>query len=341
MYKANERARKNTGVIIFLLLILILTIIVSIGIGKYAISPSELIGIILSNFIDIKPYWTDRMEVIFYNIRFPRIMLAILVGCCHATAGAAYQGIFQNPMASPDILGASAGAAFGAALAIMNDASSREITISAFFFSVVAVLFVHFMSKRVKGNRILGLILSGIMISSLVSAGTSYLKLVADPNDQLPAITYWLMGSLSGTKSSDVTFAIIPMLLGLIPIFLLRWQLNVLTLGDEEAKTIGIDTQKIRLIIILSATLLTASSVSVSGMIGWIGLIIPHLSRFLVGNDYRYLIPTSMLFGSVFLLIVDNVSRMLWTNEIPIGILTAFIGAPFFLYLITREDNIS
>jgi iron complex transport system permease protein len=199
---------------------------------------------------------------------------------------------------------------------------------------------VYLIGRRAKGNKVLALILAGIMISSLFTAGTSYLKLVADPNDTLPAITYWLMGSLTGTKISDVTFAMIPMAIGLIPLFLLRWKMNVLTLGDNEARTMGVNTGRIRLIVIICATLITAASVSVSGMIGWVGLVIPHMARRMVGNNYRYLIPVTMLVGANFLLLVDNVSRNLWTSEIPIGILTAFIGAPFFIYLITREGNV-
>jgi iron complex transport system permease protein len=242
-------------------------------------------------------------------------------------------------MAAPDVLGASAGAAFGAAFAIINHWGSKGITGSAFFFSLLTVTLVYCVSKKARGSQVMGLILSGIMISSLFSAGTSYIKLVADPNDELPAITFWLMGSLSGVKLADVLFAIIPMAIGLIPLCLLRWQINVLTMGDEEARTMGINTRLLRLIIILSATLITAASVSVSGMIGWIGLVIPHLSRRLVGNNYQILLPVSLLFGAIFLMIVDNVARNLWTSEIPIGILTSFIGAPFFLYLITREGN--
>ena len=177
------------------------------------------------------------------------------------------------------------------------------------------------------------------MVSSLFSSGTSFIKLVADPNDQLPAITYWLMGSLSGTKGADVKFAIIPMLIGIIPLILISWQINILTVGEEEAKTMGINTKLIRFVTIICATLLTSASVAVSGMIGWIGLVIPHLSRRLVGNNFVYLLPTSAIFGASFLLLGDNVSRNLWTSEIPIGILTSFIGVPFFIYLITRRGD--
>ena len=177
------------------------------------------------------------------------------------------------------------------------------------------------------------------MVSSLFSAGTSYIKLVADPNNQLPAITYWLMGSLSGSTLKSLRFAFIPMALGLIPLLFIRWKLNLLTLGDEEARTMGVQASRLRLVVVLCSTLVTAASVSVSGMIGWVGLVVPHLCRKMVGNDYRRLLPCSMLLGASFMLVVDDVSRNLLAVEIPIGILTAFIGAPFFLYLITRKET--
>jgi iron complex transport system permease protein len=334
-----EQSNRNNIIVFSLGIMLIMAIIISFRLGRYPIQTKELLAILLSKIYPIEQFWTDRIERVLFNIRLPRIILACLVGCCLSAAGAAYQGVFQNPMAAPDILGASAGAAFGAALAILYYGSSYMITLSAFCFSLITVALVYFISKRAKGKSILGLILSGIMVSSLFSAGTSFIKLVADPNDQLPAITYWLMGSLAGAKINDIQFALIPMAIGLIPLLLLRWRLNVLTMGDDEARTMGVNANRIRLVIIVCATFVTAASVSVSGMIGWVGLVIPHLARKLVGNNYKHLMPASMLFGAIFLLLVDNVSRNLLTTEIPLGILTAFIGAPFFIYLITRRGE--
>ena len=243
-------------------------------------------------------------------------------------------------MAAPDILGATSGAAFGAALAILIGASSRVIMVMAFFFSLLTVGLVYLLSLRARGNKVVGLILSGIMVSSIFSAGTSFIKLVADPTNQLPAITYWLMGSLSGITNKDLKIVLLPMVIGLIALYLFRWKINVLTLGDNEAQTIGINTNVVRLYVIVFSTLITAASVSVSGMIGWVGLVIPHLSRKIIGNNYKYLMPASMIFGALFLLIVDNISRNLMAVEIPLGILTAFVGAPFFIYLITRRGNL-
>ncbi len=338
MYHSKHHISKAT-ILWSLSILLILTIIGSITLGRYPISLKSLSGILASCFIDITPFWSTTEASLLLNHRLPRILLACLVGCCLSTAGATYQGVFQNPMAAPDILGASSGAAFGAALAILLNGSSTLVVLSAFACSILTVSLVMFVGNRAKGKRIFGLILSGIMISSLISSATSFIKLVADPADQLPAITYWLMGSLNGTMPDDVTFVIFPMALGLIPLLLLRWRINILTLGDSEARTLGVHVKRLRTVVIICATLITAASVSVSGMIGWVGLVIPHLARRLVGNDYRYLLPASMLFGATFLLLVDNVSRNMFATEIPLGILTSFIGAPFFIYLMTRDGD--
>lgn len=316
---------------------LLLCALVSFSLGRYPITARELGGILLCKIVPIEPFWAARTETVLLNIRLPRILLSCMVGCCLSAAGSAYQGIFQNPMASPDVLGASAGAAFGAALAILLSASRQMITVFAFCFSLLSIALVWLISRRAQGSRLLTLVLSGIMISSLFQAGTSLIKLVADPNNQLPAITYWLMGSLAGVKLRDVGLSAIPMALGLLPLLLLRWRLNLLTLGDDAAQAMGVRVSALRLGLIFSATLVTAAAVAVSGTIGWVGLVVPHMTRRLVGNNYRYLMPASMLFGALFLLIADNVARNLLATEIPIGILTAFIGAPFFLYLVIKK----
>ncbi|NLV50047.1 MAG: iron ABC transporter permease [Clostridiales bacterium] len=335
----GSRKLSNGACAALLLCLLLAAVLISFVLGRYPVTPVQLAGILLSRIFEITPTWTETMEMVVFNIRLPRILMACMVGCALSAAGASYQGVFQNPMAAPDILGATSGAAFGAALAILLRQSSAAIMVSAFIFSMMTVLLVIFVAGRARGKRVLGLILSGIMISSLFSSATSFLKLVADPSDQLPAITYWLMGSLSGTKNKDLLFAFIVMVIGLIPLILLRWRMNVLTLGDDEARTMGVNAGRVRFIVIISATLITAAATSVSGMIGWVGLVIPHLTRRLTGNDFRRLLPASMAAGAVFLLAVDNVSRCLLAVEIPIGILTAFIGAPFFIYLITREGE--
>ena len=336
MKSAETKHRLAVAVLAAALMVCILA---SFTLGRYAVPPKELLGILGSHLgLPIGRFWTARMEAAVWNIRLPRVLLSVLVGACLAAAGASYQGVFQNPMASPDILGASAGAGFGAALAILLGLSSIGITLGAFFMSLVTVALVFTVSRYAKGERVLGLVLAGIMVSSLFQSGTSFIKLAADPNNQLPQITFWLMGSLSGARWQELGFVILPMLAGLIPLLALRWQLNVITMGDDEARAMGVNAPRIRLVIVVCSTLVTASAVSVSGMIGWVGLVVPHMLRRVVGSDYRHLLPASMLGGGLFLLLVDNVSRSL--TGIPIGILTSFIGAPFFLWMITgRRDH--
>ena len=338
--KRSRRALLGLGLTLLLLFLL------SFSLGRYGVPPVQVVKILWARFAELfvgrgtfQRTWTEQMETVVINIRLPRILMACLVGCSLSAAGATFQGVFHNPMAAPDILGASSGAAFGAALAILLGASTRMITLSAFGFGMLTVGFVMLVARRAPGARLINLILAGIMLSSLFNAGTSYIKLVADPSNQLPQITYWLMGSLSGTRLSDIPLASLPMAIGLVPLFLLRWQLNLLSLGESEARSLGVNTNRVRLMLLLSATLITAASVSFSGMIGWVGLVVPHLCRKLLGSDHRYLMPGSFLCGAAFLLLVDDVSRNLLAVEIPIGILTALIGAPFFLYLITRKEE--
>ena len=332
---AHRRAR---GIIALLAALLIILFLLSFLLGRFEVPLADVVRILAGRIIPTQKTWTDKMEIAVVNIRLPRILLACLVGGCLSAAGISYQTVFRNPMAAPDILGASSGACFGAALAILLGAGKAGTTVSAFLFSMLTIALVYLIGSRTRGNRVMSILLAGVMVSSLFSAGTSYIKLVADPTNQLPAITYWMMGSLSGATLKDVQGALFPMALGLVPLLLLRWRLNLLTLSDDEAKTAGVSTEKLRLAAILCATLLTASSVSVSGMIGWVGLVIPHLSRRLVGNNCRFLLPAGVLLGAVFLLLVDDLSRNLLSVEIPIGILTAFIGAPFFLFLLTRKE---
>jgi iron complex transport system permease protein len=330
--KANRR-------LLFFALILLVTILFSLSIGRYYVAIKDIIKIFINQIIPIKESWEINDATVILNIRSPRIILAVMIGACLSVAGISYQGVFQNPIASPDLLGATSGAAFGAALAILFGASSILISMSAFFFSLLTVLIVYLIGKKANGHQVINLILAGIMIGSVFTAGTSFIKLVADPTNQLPSITYWLMGSISGAKKSEVLFVLIPMMLGLVPLLILRYKINILTLGDDVSKTLGVNPDRIRLIVILSSTIITAASVSVSGMIGWVGLVIPHLSRKLLGHDYQHLVIANIFIGGSFMLLVDNVSRNLLSVEIPIGILTAFIGGPFFAYLILRKEG--
>ena len=260
--------------------------------------------------------------------------MAVSIGAALSAAGASYQAMFRNPMVSPDLLGASTGAGFGAALGLLFGLGYGAITGLSFGFGLLAVLLAYLISRVSKIQTTLAMVLAGVMISSLFTSGTSFIKLVADPTDQLPAITYWLMGSLTSIKARDVQFAVLPILVGLIPLWLLRWRVNLLTVSEAEARSMGVDTTRLRVVVVLCATLMTAGSVAISGMIGWVGLVIPHFGRMIFGQDYRRLLPASSLLGATFLMVVDNLARTITTSEIPLGILTSFVGAPVFLYLI-------
>lgn len=346
--KEDRERKRRTAVLLISGGVLFALFLVSLTFGRYRVPILDVIrilfhklwaGVGLDRVLPMTVTWTDAMKKAVIDIRLPRVLMAMLVGCSLSAAGATFQGVFRNPMASPDILGASNGAAFGAALAILLGCSSHFITVFAFIGAIITVVLVFLIAQRAPGQRTVNLILAGIMVGSLFSAGTSYLKLVADPSNQLPAITYWLLGSLSGTRLSMLLPAAIPMGVGLVPLLLLRWRLNLLSLGDSEARALGINTDFLRAVLILCATLITAAAISVSGVIGWVGLVIPHLSRKLIGSDNRGLLPCSMLTGGAFLLLVDDVSRSLLQTEIPIGILTAVIGAPFFVYLLLRKEK--
>lgn len=313
--------------------------LLSFVMGRYGVPLGQVVRILLSGVLPLEQTWTDNMAIAVLNVRLPRILLACLVGCGLSAAGTGYQTVFQNPMAAPDILGASSGACFGAALAILTGQGAVMITVFAFLASLLSVALVYLVGNHTRGNRVVNLLLAGIMVGSLFSACTSYIKLVADPTNQLPLITYWLMGSLSGTRMGTVRFAAVCMAVGLVPLLLLRWRMNLLTLSPDEARAMGVHTDRLRLAVILSSTVLTAAAVSVSGMIGWVGLVIPHLSRRIVGSDCRRLMPMSCLFGAAFLLLVDDMARCLTATEIPIGILTAFVGAPFFIYLMVKGGD--
>ncbi|MBO4915964.1 MAG: iron ABC transporter permease [Oscillospiraceae bacterium] len=318
--------------------------LLSFVLGRYSVSLDTTLRILWARLAALCTFgrailpqtWTDTEAAVVLNIRLPRILCAILVGAALSAAGASYQGMFRNPMVSPDLMGASTGAGFGAALAILLGAGYWGITLTAFCFGLAAVALAYLVSRFSRLNATLALVLAGVMISSLFSACTSFVKLVADTQDQLPAITYWLMGSLSSVKAGDTVFAAAAILLGLIPLVLLRWRINLLTVSEAEARSLGLRSGRLRLAVILAATLVTSASVSVSGMIGWVGLVIPHFCRMLFGYDYRRLIPASILMGGAFLLLVDDLARIVTSSEIPLGILTSFVGAPVFLWLILR-----
>ena len=325
---ANEKnaavARQKRYVLLLavMLVLLFIIIVLSFWVGYYPLTPVQVLNAFLSKF-GFKGDILPQAVTIFWNIRLPRILSALFIGASLSVAGATYQGMFRNPLVSPDILGVSSGASLGA----------------AFAGGVAAVAASYLISRKSAHSQTLSLVLTGTMIMSLCNAGVTMIKYVADPNDVLQQITFWLMGSLTKTTTKSFSWSVLPMIIGLSLIFIFRWQINLLTLDEEEAKSLGINVRKYRLIFIVASTLLSAAAVCLGGLIGWVGLMIPHLARALVGVDYRRLIPASAILGGGYLILVDDISRSLLSMELPLGVVTSIMGAPFFIYLIIKRKE--
>ncbi|MFT7004281.1 MAG: iron complex transport system permease protein [Sulfurimonas sp.] len=322
--------------LVLLSLLLVSTFVVSLLLGSYTISLKDLSDLYMFYFYDYPVENLERtmlIQSIIFDIRLPRLLAAILIGASYAVAGASFQSMFINPLVSPGILGVLSGSAFGAALSISFFDSWILTQLFAFSFGTLAVLFAIFVTKiyRDRTNHTLVLILGGIISGSFFSTLLSIVKYTADPYDKLPSIVYWLMGSLASVELSSIYVYSIPLLLGIFSLILMSKYLNILSFGEDEARSLGVNTKLLRFIVIFFATLISALSVSIGGMIGWIGLIIPHFARLIVGPNNIVLLPTVAFMGAIFLMIVDNFSRMLLEVEIPIGILTSLIGIPIFV----------
>lgn len=318
----------------FLVIISVLSLLFSFAVGFYFI-PFEKI---LSSTKAYLEFGTISSEfIILYRVRLPRIIAAFVIGAALSVSGSAYQGMFKNPLVSPDILGVSSGAGFGAAWAIVLGWPYYMVQMTAFIFGLMVVFLSSMISRRVRFGQTLSLILAGTMFSALSSAGTTLLKYISEPSDALPAITFWLMGSLAKVSWSNLLFSLPPMMIGFVMLYLLRWRLNLLTLGDEEARSLGMNPARTRTLAILGATFLSASAVCLGGLIGWVGLMIPHVARNIIGPQYKRLLPISALIGGCFLLIMDDLARSLFVMEIPLGVMTACLGAPFFITLIIKD----
>lgn len=343
--RKNHLVTTKAGYRIFLLVLfclLLISFLVSFCFGRYTqLSPIEVFKMIFNKIFPnaFKQTWESTAEIVVFHYRMPRIIAAILVGAALPMAGAAYQAIFSNPMASPDTLGVSNGASVGAVIAILLGFVSFMVELFAFAIGCLAVIFVYFVSLAIsKGkNLTVYLILVGMVVGSLLSSVLSILKYCCDPTEQLPAITYWLMGSFASVTMRDLLFYVIFFIVGAVPLLCLRWRMNILSLNDFEAKSLGENVNLLRTIAILCATLLTASSIAITGGIGWVGLIIPHIARILVGQDFKRVLPASALLGSIFLVLMDDLSRSVMVNEIPIGILTALVGAPIFFVVLVKH----
>jgi iron complex transport system permease protein len=318
-----------------LAVVLAALVLVAALIGAYPVSLADMTAAFVRRLSGAPA--RGQVETVLFEVRLPRVLAAALAGAALAAAGAAYQTLFRNPLVSPDILGVSTGAGLGAVLGIFLSLPVAGIQLLAFAAGLATVGLVYAIASLVHGREpVLVLVLAGVVVGSLAGAAISLLKILADPYDQLPAITFWLLGSLAAMRRAEVWGALPLVLLGLVPLIVLRWRINVLSLGDEEAKALGVEAGRLRLVVIAAATLMTASVVAISGVIGWVGLVIPHIARMAVGPSFDRLLPTAMLLGASYLLLVDTLARTMARIEVPIGILTAMIGAPFFLWLLAR-----
>jgi iron complex transport system permease protein len=317
---------------------LVVLVAVAFSVGRFPVTPAEVLAVLWSKLTGTPHGLSASIDTVVLSVRGPRIVAAILVGAALAAAGAAYQGLFRNPLVSPDILGVSTGAALGAVIGIYLSLGVVAIQALAFVVGLGAVVVVYAVGAALRRHDpVLVLVLAGIVIGTLLGSCVSLLKYLADPYNQLPAITFWLLGSLASVTLGDVRAVAPSVVLGLVPLVLLRWRMNVMTLGEDEARALGVDTRRLRLAVVAAATLMTAGVVSISGVVGWIGLLVPHLARFLVGPDFRRLLPASILLGSGYLLAVDTLARTVARIEIPLGVLTAFIGAPFFIWVLAAS----
>ena len=317
--------------LIGLLIGLIVLCLLSLSVGRYPLPMSDILAFVFGQKVV-----DEHTALLLTDVRLPRVAAALLVGGALSVSGVAYQGMFKNPLISPDILGVSSGAGFGASLAILFSWGMLGVQLSAFGFGLGAVLIALALSKRISGmhSQALVLLLSGIITGAMFGAFISLTKYIADAEYKLPDITFWLMGSLTNVTATQVLTIAPIVLLAVLPLYFSSWRLNVLSFGEDEAHTMGVQVQRLRLVVILSATLLTATVVSITGLIGWIGLVVPHIARFIIGSDNRYLLPTAFMLGSSFLIVIDLLSRTLSALEIPLGIIASIIGAPIFFFVL-------
>jgi iron complex transport system permease protein len=305
------------------------------ALGPYRVAPGDLLAFLVAKATGAASPLTASAETVIVQIRLPRVFAATVVGAALAAAGAAYQSLFRNPLVSPDILGVSSGAAFGAIVGIYLSLPILAIEATSFAGGLAAVVIVYAIAAAIRGrDAVLVLVLAGVVIGALFGAGVGLLKYLADPYNQLPAITFWLLGSLAAANLRDLASLLPAVAIGLVPLALLRWRIDVMTLGEEEATALGIDTRVLRVVVISAATLMTSAAVAASGIIGWIGLVVPHLARLVVGPAFVRQLPVSVLFGACYLLAVDTVARTIGTVELPLGVLTAALGTPVFLWLL-------
>lgn len=319
--------------------LLLFAFTLSLSIGQYKISFEHTIKILFSKIFPIREPWDFiRTETgVIFTMRLPRTLAATLIGAALAVSGAAYQSLFKNPMVSPDILGVSSGACIGAAVAILMSANSFAIQLGAFCGGIIAVFLTVMIPRLIRNDSTLMLVLAGIIVGSMMSSVMSVIKFIADPETKLAEITYWTMGSFAGVTMKSLNYVLPGIIIPMIALLCMRYRLNILSLSDFEAKSLGINIRRTRGAVIIAATLLTACSVALAGTVGWVGLIIPHLARMIVGADNKKMLPVAMLMGATFMVIIDILCRTLTPLELKLGILTGIIGAPFYLFVLIKQ----
>jgi iron complex transport system permease protein len=320
--------------------VLIAGLLLAFTVGRYPVSLGDLLHLVIAKLTGRSPDVPAAVQNVIWLVRGPRVLAAALVGAALAVAGTAFQGLFRNPLVSPDLLGASSGAALGAVLGIYFSLGVLEIEALAFAGGLVAVGAVYLIGSAMSPrDPVLVLVLTGVVIGALLGAGVGLLKYMADPYNQLPAMTFWLLGSLAATNVTDLVPLFGPVALGTLVLLALRWRMNVMALPDEEARALGVPTTALRIAIVAAATLVTSASVATAGIVGWVGLVVPHIARTLVGPDFARLIPAAALLGGGFLLLIDTLARTMTATEIPLGILTALVGTPFFIWLLASVSK--
>lgn len=315
--------------------VLLLLILWSFSVGRFPVAPGDVWRALWSALTGEASGLASNVEAIVLQVRAPRVAGALAVGAALAAAGAAYQSLFKNPLVSPDILGVTAGCALGAGIAVLLSLPIGAIQALAFIGGLIAVGLVVAISSWIGGrDPLLTLVLTGVVVGSLFGAGIALVKYIADPYNQLPAITFWLLGSFTGALPRDLPATLIPIAVGLVPLALLRWRIDVLSLSEDEARSLGLSVGWLRFVVIVCATLATAAAVSLAGTIGWVGLVIPHAARLLVGAPFARVLPLSLVLGAAFMLAVDTVCRTAFGTEVPPGVATAFVGTPVFIVLL-------
>ncbi|MBQ7000029.1 MAG: iron ABC transporter permease [Oscillospiraceae bacterium] len=327
-------------IMIFLTVALVATSVVALCIGRYSIDPREAFGAVASYLQKRMAGTVEKptaMENVIFVLRIPRIIGAIVIGAALSLSGAVYQSVFKNPLVSPDILGVSSGASVGAATEILLGGSLLSMQLMAFAVGLLAVLLSTAIPKMLKNNSNLMLVLSGTIVGGFMCSVLGVLKFIAEEDTELSSIIYWQMGSVQSVKMDTLVYVAPIFIAGAVILVLLSWQLNILSFGENEAKTLGVNLKMLRGITIVISSMLTASAVSISGTIGWIGLIIPHLGRLCVGSDNTKMIPCAMLMGGLFLLVMDTIARTVTSLEVPLSILTGLIGAPIYAWLLWKQ----